>query len=587
MYGTQIDDTFRTLVGGFGAWQVFVILLTSFSFSNNILLSVFFNSMPSHRCRGEVLFESWPKFKELAAIYAGKPPDNLTIHQLLDFYQTTSKSGDTNFSCPHGYIYDYSEFQYKGGIVQQWDLVCDKAWQLPFNESAYMVGMLVGFILGGWLSDRVGRRKAIVVAGFCEAAASITTACSPGHWFYIVSRVALATFGTARGSAYVVLSAEITTAKYRSILAATGIILQLVVQGSMLGLFAHYVTNWRVFILLNSLPCTLVFLHLWFLPESPRWLAACGRAEEAAEILHSAYRFNTRFRNCFSRKADTTAVMNIDDFFTHVGLGPNGRQDILLRNMRLRAKYSSTDNGKEFAIWQLFRPDLAKTTILSTFILTCQITCNFGMVFYASNIKLHVSFVTILNSLAQIPGCVLAAFLYRYCKSRKSPLLGVYIAILVMGTVATFHTLYFQPDNDTLLNFFSNIIILFLSAAQRMLFIYVPELYKPIYRNRGFGLAAGMARIGALWFPVINRLDQISHGLPFVVYTLIILLQLVLLCFLENTTGHAKPSVIEVQPVDREHTTTPQASQAAVPASKLWNTSTKARIATLESLETK
>ncbi|KAL5964077.1 Solute carrier family 22 member 5 [Taenia solium] len=556
MYDTQIDQIFETLIGGLGAWQVCIILLTSLSFSNNMIISVFFNSVPRHRCRAdfalEVWFQSW-NFTHVARFlgpidesnnhfrqcrrYAGRAPTNITIQALFEFYKGARDPLITaNYTCFDGYVFDYSEVQYKGGIVQEWNLVCDKVWQLPFNESAYMIGMMVGFIFGGWLSDRVGRRKAMVLSGCGEIVADLATALSSSHWFYVI----LATFATARGSAYVVLAAEITTAKCRSTLSAIGMVLQIILQGCMLGILAIYVTNWRLFIIFNSLPNVLVILHIWLLPESPRWLAACGRAEEAAHVLYSAYHFNSLFR-----KPQSEVLMTTEEFLQHVGLGPNEQQYVILRSIRLRAIYSSNEGASEFAIWQLFKLHLVKITLLSTSILTCQITCIFGMVFFASNIRLHVSFVTVLNLLAQIPGCILAAALYRYCKSRKLPLLIVYVIVVFMGAVAAFHTIQFHPATDAMLNVYSNVIILFLSAAQRMLFIYVPELYKPIYRNRGFGLSAGMARLGALWFPMINRLDkEVMHGLPLVVYTLIMVLQLVLILFLENTSGLARRSTI-------------------------------------------
>ena len=559
MYGTQIDQVFETHIGGLGAWQIFIVLLTSLSFPNNIIISVFFNAVPRYRCRADDLMEDYFRgwnFTQIAYFlgpvdetnhhfrqckrFAGMAPSNSNLTSLREFYKTARDLGISNHTCYDGYAYEYSEVQYKGGIVQHWDLVCEKAWQLPFNESAYMIGMLVGFILGGWLSDRVGRRKAMVISGFGEMAAGVITALSLNHWFYIIGRIILATFVTARGSAYVVLTTEITTAKARSILSAIGMILQIIVQGSMLGLLAKYVTNWRVFSVLNNAPSLLVILQFWLLPESPRWLAACGRAEEAAAILYTAYQLNNRFR-----RPKPENLMTSEQFLEYVGLGPHGREDIILRNMRLRAIYSSNENTNEFAIWQLFRPHLIKITLLSTLILTCQITCIFGMVFYASNIKLHVSFVTIVNSLAQIPGCIIAAVLYRYIKSRKLPLILIDVLVIVIGAAAAFHTMYYRPPTDTMLNVYGNIIILFLSAAQRMLFIYVPELYKPIYRNRGFGLAAGMARLGALWFPLINRLDRgVMHGLPLVVYTLITSLQLALILLLEDTTGLARRSTI-------------------------------------------
>lgn len=599
MYGTQIDDIFENLVGSLGAWQIFIVFLVALSFPNNVMLSVFFNSSPNHRCRGESSLESWfdqePKskwnFSSIAHFlgpvdntnghtrqckrYTGNvPEDGKSISDIFRAYDTARVVGSANFSCPNGYVYQYNSFQYKGGIVKEWDLVCDKTWVVPFSESAYMAGMLIGFIVGGWFSDRVGRRKTLLLTGIGEFCACFAAAFSPNPWCFIASRIVIAAFGTARGSAYVVLSAEITTAKYRAIIAAVGIILQIVVQGSMLGLLAYFVDDWRTIQLSNAAPITLVLLHIWLIPESPRWLAACGKAEKAADALYYAYRFNYRFRRVFLSKK-MPPYMLLEDFLTYVGLGPKGRQDLLIRNTRLREYYSSNDSGKEFTIWRLFNPKLIKTTILSILILTCQITCIFGMMFYASHIKQHVSLVTVLNSLAQIPGCLLSAVLYRYCHSRKLPLMCVYAITVVMGALAASHTIYFKPTTDLLLIVFSNIIILLLSSTQRMLFVYVPELYKPIDRNRGFGLAAGMARLGALWFPLVNRLDQkVMHGLPLVIYTVILAFQLFLLLFFENTTGEARPSILVPEPPNAAPAESTQQMSLPPQHQLLWHTTT-------------
>ncbi|KAM7535670.1 hypothetical protein Aperf_G00000103457 [Anoplocephala perfoliata] len=552
MQGSQIDELLENQIGGLGAWQFFIIFLTSLSFSNNLLLSVFFNAVPKHRCRADPTVENHLKgwnFTEAALFigpvdesnnkfrqcerYTVRIPTNITNSSLVIFHENAENLAAPKSTCFEGYVYEYTDDQYKGGIVQQWDLVCDKAWQLPFNENAYMVGMMIGFILGGWLSDRIGRRRAMLISGFSEFAAVVITALSSNHWFYICGRVILAAFVTARGSAYVILTAEITTAKSRSTLAAVGMILQNVIQGSILALLAIYTTSWRAFMILNTSPSILVIIHLCLLPESPRWLAARGRGEDAGRVLYSAYQANTRF--CKFRHSH---IMTEERFLHQGGIGPDREGEFHVRNLQLRTMLSSNESSNEFSLWRLFAPGLLKITFLSTTILTCQITCILGMTFFASNIKLHVAFVTIVNSIA--------ALCYRYSDSRKLPLLTVYALVVLIGTLAAIHTMHFKPSTDTMLNAYGNIIILLLSSAQRMLFIYVPELYKPLYRNRGFGLAAGLARLGALWFPQINRLDQsVTHGFPLVVYTLISTLQVILLLFLDDTTGHDRnPSMM-------------------------------------------
>ena len=43
--------------------------------------------------------------------------------------------------------------------------------------------------------------------------------------------------------------------------------------------------NWRIPMATQGIPCIVVLVFVWFLPESPRWLMSQGRAIEARNIL--------------------------------------------------------------------------------------------------------------------------------------------------------------------------------------------------------------------------------------------------------------------------------------------------------------
>ena len=43
--------------------------------------------------------------------------------------------------------------------------------------------------------------------------------------------------------------------------------------------------SWRIPLILQAFPATLVVLTVWFLPESPRWLYIRGREKEAFDFL--------------------------------------------------------------------------------------------------------------------------------------------------------------------------------------------------------------------------------------------------------------------------------------------------------------
>ena len=43
--------------------------------------------------------------------------------------------------------------------------------------------------------------------------------------------------------------------------------------------------SWRIPVIIQALPSLIVMAFVWFLPESPRWLAANDRAESARAVL--------------------------------------------------------------------------------------------------------------------------------------------------------------------------------------------------------------------------------------------------------------------------------------------------------------
>nr|XP_016460701.1 PREDICTED: sugar transporter ERD6-like 4 [Nicotiana tabacum] len=78
---------------------------------------------------------------------------------------------------------------------------------------------------------------------------------------------------------------EISPNKLRGALSSTN---QLSI---VIGLSAVYVigafVGWRILALLGVVPCGLLFLGLFFIPESPRWLVELGLARARPRADHS------------------------------------------------------------------------------------------------------------------------------------------------------------------------------------------------------------------------------------------------------------------------------------------------------------
>lgn len=56
--------------------------------------------------------------------------------------------------------------------------------------------------------------------------------------------------------------------------------------------FAYFIRDWHYLQLALSLPSVILISYYWLIPESPRWLFAVGRIDEASAVLEKSARMN-------------------------------------------------------------------------------------------------------------------------------------------------------------------------------------------------------------------------------------------------------------------------------------------------------
>ena len=80
-------------------------------------------------------------------------------------------SGGTSKPCS---TWSYEESDFKGSIVERWNLVCDRGGDENIAQSVFFAGCLVGVFLAGQASDQYGRKPvtiALLVTFICSACA--------------------------------------------------------------------------------------------------------------------------------------------------------------------------------------------------------------------------------------------------------------------------------------------------------------------------------------------------------------------------------------------------------------------------------
>ncbi|MBF4590993.1 MULTISPECIES: MFS transporter [unclassified Curtobacterium] len=161
--------------------------------------------------------------------------------------------------------------------------------QVTSLGTVYLIGQVVGAVVFGRLSDRLGRRKLFILTLAIYLIGSGIAGFAQDWWFLAVFRFVA---GLGIGGEYAAINSaidELIPAKYRGHvdIAINGTYW----GGAALGAFAniylldtaHFAENigWRIgFFLGPVLGIAIIFLRR-HIPESPRWLMTHGREEEA------------------------------------------------------------------------------------------------------------------------------------------------------------------------------------------------------------------------------------------------------------------------------------------------------------------
>ena len=168
-------------------------------------------------------------------------------------------------------------------------------FQLSGSESLFvalalgLIGYVIGSIVIGAISDRMGRYRTLIVTLTITAAGSFLDATATD-----IVTLALWRFVTGIGvgadlnlvSTYI---GELAPAGKRGRISnltfLVGILGQAVTPFIALALVPNFSFGWRLMFVLGGLIATIGVIARFQLPESPRWLALHGRVEEADAVV--------------------------------------------------------------------------------------------------------------------------------------------------------------------------------------------------------------------------------------------------------------------------------------------------------------
>lgn len=189
-----------------------------------------------------------------------------------------------------GWMLDAFEVQIIGSVIPgiQAEFSLDGGQSVWINV-VWFAGIALGALGFGYLADRIGRKRLFVATLILYSVFAIATAAAPNYELLIAFRFITALGVGGEYSAVTSAIAEFTPAKNRG--RSNGLVMSFWAVGGILASLISILVistlglTWRYTLLFGVVSAGYGLLARRLIPESPRWLAARGRLDEADEVV--------------------------------------------------------------------------------------------------------------------------------------------------------------------------------------------------------------------------------------------------------------------------------------------------------------
>ncbi|XP_073347982.1 solute carrier family 22 member 13-like [Pagrus major] len=401
--------------------------------------------------------------------------------------------------CNNGWV--YSKTLYETTIVTDFDLVCDRSTMVEVVQTVFLFGALVGSFIFGPIAESYGRRRTVQLPVVLLLIFVIVAGVAPNFYIYIVSQfiVGVGVGGYRINS--VVLATEWIGVTQRSFASCLAQVSAAVGQCAMAGL-VYAIRDWRIAQYVMAGGQAFVFLYIWWIPESARWLLGQGRTEEAKKFIHRVAAIN-------KKKIPENLLEEV-----------TGEREVH------RGGIKSIFTSKVLVKYILILSFAWFSVNLGYFCLSLNVG-KFG---------LSIFLVQLLFGMSEIPAHLLCIWLLELIGRKKS-----LISTILMGGFVCLLTLAFPQDSAVAITALVTTGKFFLNWSSSVCIVYIQELFPTSVRQTAVGLGSIAFRVASLLSPLLNMLATYNWSVPIIVFSSLVVVSGALVFLLPETCRKELP----------------------------------------------
>ncbi|XP_023935657.2 organic cation transporter protein-like [Bicyclus anynana] len=520
--GFDLDMILTTEVGQFGPYQIFMVFLATFPVIFSALAAgeyIFTTSRIPTRCLIPECDDVVPSYVPEWLLNAIPGSSLSSFDNCRRFANSSSVGSPIPGQCPADW-FDRSQevlcedFVYENqlSIVYDFGLACDE-WKRSQIGSIRTIGTLLVLPITGYISDRWGRRIALIINAFNTGWLGLVRSFVHSYDWFLITEVIESTIGAGAFSSCYILVTELVGPKYRVIVGTTMSTMFAVGQ-VILGLIAWAVPAWRPLTQILYAPQLLIIFYFWIMSESVRWLMSKGRYDESEVILRKAARMNKRMLSEKSLQA--------------------------LRATAEAEKLKEKPNEAWLAIQVIRSRRILLRCIVSPIWWITNTLVYYGMSINAVNLSGNRYLNYVYVALVEIPGYWTAILLLDRV-GRKPVLVAGYW--LCAGCQFAFA---FIPSGYYGLSLTFYLIGKYaIAVVMTSVYIYTAELYPTKYRHSLFAFSSMLGRLGSITAPLTPALAlTVWESFPSVLFGSFALLSGALIFLTPETLGTKLPDTI-------------------------------------------